>query len=292
MTVCSSSGRAHGAQVSGRKIVYCHTPARWLYQADRYYPASRPAAAALRLLGPRLRRWDAAAAAGADRYLANSHAVRERIADLYGIDAEVVHPPVDFAVEGEVRAVEGIEPGFVLCVSRLLSYKNIDAVTAAAAERPALSLVVVGTGPEAERLRALAPPNVTFLGSIDDPTLRWLYQSCAGLVAASFEDFGLTPVEAAGFGKPTAARPLGRLPRHHRRGHDRGVLRPAVGRSDRGRARPHGRHCVGPLRAGRPRPTLLARGVHLADGPGGGRRTGPALTAGDGPAPLRRRRGR
>src|ERR671923_1711210 len=32
VAVCSSSGWAHGARVRGRKVVYCHTPARWLYQ--------------------------------------------------------------------------------------------------------------------------------------------------------------------------------------------------------------------------------------------------------------------
>ena len=36
VVICSSSGWAHGARVEGRKIVYCHTPARWLYQSDRY----------------------------------------------------------------------------------------------------------------------------------------------------------------------------------------------------------------------------------------------------------------
>src|SRR5437588_3963985 len=35
VAVCSSSGWAHGAHVTGRKIVYCHAPARWLYQPDR-----------------------------------------------------------------------------------------------------------------------------------------------------------------------------------------------------------------------------------------------------------------
>ncbi len=55
------------------------------------------------------------------------------------------------------------------------------------------------------RLAQSSPSNVTVLGSVDDSTLRWLYRSCSGLVAASYEDFGLTPVEAAGFGKPTAA---------------------------------------------------------------------------------------
>jgi glycosyltransferase involved in cell wall biosynthesis len=46
---------------------------------------------------------------------------------------------------------------------------------------------------------------VTVLGNVSDANLRWLYESSTGLVAASYEDFGLTPVEAASFGKPTAA---------------------------------------------------------------------------------------
>ena len=32
--------------------------------------------------------------------------------------------------------------------------------------------------------------------------MRWLYANCAALVAASHEDYGLTPLEAAVFGKP------------------------------------------------------------------------------------------
>ena len=51
----------------------------------------------------------------------------------------------------------------------------------------------------------MAPSNVLLLGSVSDSQLRWLYANSAGLVAASFEDYGLTPLEAAAFGKPTAA---------------------------------------------------------------------------------------
>ena len=132
MAICSSSGWAHGARVTGRKIVYCHTPARWLYQADRYLDGqSRLSAAALSLLTPPLRRWDRRAAASAHRYLVNSHAVRQRVPDLYGIEAEVVPPPVDVDLAGTRTEVAGIEPGFMLCVSRLLPYKNVEAVTAA-----------------------------------------------------------------------------------------------------------------------------------------------------------------
>ena len=45
VTICSSSGWAHGARTTGRKIVYCHAPARWLYQPDSYlksFPRRRP----------------------------------------------------------------------------------------------------------------------------------------------------------------------------------------------------------------------------------------------------------
>jgi glycosyltransferase involved in cell wall biosynthesis len=43
------------------------------------------------------------------------------------------------------------------------------------------------------------------VGTADDDQLRWLYANCAGLVAASHEDYGLTPIEALAFGRPTAA---------------------------------------------------------------------------------------
>ena len=90
-------------------------------------------------------------------------------------------------------------------MSRLLPYKNVDVVVEALRRLPDLRLVVVGTGPEADRLAAGAPANVTFLGRVADDGLRWLYAASAGLVTASWEDFGLTPVEAAAFGRPTAA---------------------------------------------------------------------------------------
>jgi glycosyltransferase involved in cell wall biosynthesis len=206
VAVCSSSGWAHGASVRGRKVVYCHTPARWLYQTDRYLAGSSHwSATALSLITPPLRRWDRRAAASADRYLVNSTAVRQRVAELYGIEADVVPPAVDVEHRGPVEAVAGVEPGFVLCVSRLLAYKNVEAVVAAFSTLPHLRLVVAGTGPLYERIASAAPRNVTVLGEAGDPGLRWLYANSVGLVAASYEDFGLTPLEAASFGKPTAA---------------------------------------------------------------------------------------
>lgn len=205
VVVCSSSGWAHGTHVAGRKIVYCHTPARWLYQPDNYLRGRGIALrATARAVRPSLERWDRRAAASADRYLANSTVVADRIRRIYGLEAEVLPPPPALVPEGASEPVDQLEPGFVLCVSRLLPYKNLDAIVAAFTRLPEERLVLVGSGPEERALRALAGANVTLLGSVPDERLRWLYRESGALVAASHEDFGLTPLEAAGFGHPSA----------------------------------------------------------------------------------------
>jgi glycosyltransferase involved in cell wall biosynthesis len=206
VVVCSSSGWAHGARVEGRKIVYCHTPARWLYQPDRYLRGrGRLVRGAAGALQEPLKRWDRSAALSADLYVANSTVVAERIEVLYGIEAEVVPPPPALTPDGPMEEIDDLEPGFVLCVSRLLAYKNLDAVVRAMESLPAERLVVAGSGPDEPGLRAIAGRNTTFVGRVTDAGLRWLYANCRLLVAASHEDFGLTPLEAACFGKPTVA---------------------------------------------------------------------------------------
>ena len=205
VVLCSSSGWAHGARAEGRKLVYCHTPARWLYQADRYLQGRAVARLPLAALRRYLVEWDRRSAATADRYFANSTAVQERIRTLYGVESELLHPPHGLDPKGEQRPVSGVSPGFFLCISRLLPYKNVGAVVQAFRRLPHERLVVAGAGPEAARLHAMSTENVVFTGSVGDARLRWLYANCAGVIAASYEDFGLTPVEAAAFGKPCAA---------------------------------------------------------------------------------------
>jgi glycosyltransferase involved in cell wall biosynthesis len=186
-------------------VVYCHAPARWLYQGQRYLGSGRSGAKlALRMLRPYLLRWDRKAARSATRYLTQSTAVRDRIREAYGIEAEVLPAPYAMSPEGPTSSVAGLEPGFMLCVSRLLPYKNVEAACAAFADLPSQMLVVVGAGPGAQRLRRMVPRNVRVLGSVSDEQLRWLYANSSGLVAAGYEDYGLTPLEAAAFGKPAA----------------------------------------------------------------------------------------
>lgn len=212
--LASSTGWAHGYRGARRTVVYCHAPARWLYQRDRYLgPAEgsaahrarrRAAAAALGLLSPGLRRWDGAAARRADVYLANSTVTQRAIREAYGIEAEVLAPPPAMLPAGEERPLPGVDPGFLLCVARLLPYKNVDVVVAAA-QATGRELVVVGDGPDRARLEAQAAQRgrVHLLGRVDDATLRWVYRHASALVAASYEDYGLSPLEAGAFGRPS-----------------------------------------------------------------------------------------
>ncbi|MEY2420250.1 MAG: hypothetical protein QOI95_317 [Acidimicrobiaceae bacterium] len=204
VTICSSSGFAHGARTTGRKVVYCYTPARWLYDEATTYlaNASTLVKAGLKTAAPALRRWDRHAAGTADRFLTSSTAVARRIRDVYGINAEILPAPVPDLTQGHATPIADLAPGFVLCVGRLLPYKNVDVIMDAFGQLPGERLVVVGEGPEHERLEHLARSNTTLLGRVDDDELRWLYANSAGLVASSYEDYGLTPLEANAFGKP------------------------------------------------------------------------------------------
>ncbi len=207
VVLCSSSGWAHGIGGGAARVVYCHTPARWLYRPGDFAPGAM-SRAGLAITAPALRRWDRRQARGAARYLTNAPGIATRIRDVYGIDAEVLTPPPGLDPHGPREPVEGIGTGIVLCVSRLLPYKHVDVVVDAA-RRLERQVVVVGTGPEGDRLRASAPGNVRFLARTTDAELRWLYERAGVLAAPAEEDYGLTPVEAAGFGVPPVARAAG-----------------------------------------------------------------------------------
>lgn len=206
VVLCSSSGFAHGVRTNACKVVYCYTPARWLYDKAPAYLAGWPLGLRLacRVASPGLRAWDRRAAQSADQYLTSSPSVADDVLRAYNRNAIVLPPPVHVDPGGEQQPVAVGEPGFVLCVARLIAYKNVEAVVTSLRMVPGSTLVVVGGGPESVRLAATAPSNVTFVGRASEAELRWLYSNCVGLVSAAYEDFGLTPIEAAAFGKPVA----------------------------------------------------------------------------------------
>ncbi|MGI4894148.1 MAG: glycosyltransferase [Janthinobacterium lividum] len=198
--LASSSGWAHGLHARGPKIVYCHNPARWLYQPDDYFRAlPRPLRSALSAVMAPLRHWDRRAARTVDVYLANSTSVARRIQEAYGVQARVLHPPAGIDPDGAREPVAGLEPGFLLTVGRRRGYKNTELVCRAVQAVEGARLVAVGGLPAgqewSERIRGVR--------DISDAQLRWLYANCSAVVAMSHEDFGLSPVEGFAFGKPS-----------------------------------------------------------------------------------------
>lgn len=204
VVISSTSGWAHGIRTAPESIhiVYCHTPARWLYRANEHLGRSLGPALLTPLAGA-LRRWDRASANRADIYVANCENVRRRIRAVYGRDAEVIHPPVD---------VDWLDPQprgeRLLVLSRLLPYKRVDLLVRTAT-RFGLGLDVVGAGPSLPSLRAIAGPSVAFHGRVDENAKKELLEGCRALCVAATEDFGIAPLEANAAGKPVVAYAAG-----------------------------------------------------------------------------------
>jgi glycosyltransferase involved in cell wall biosynthesis len=183
-------------------ICYCFTPMRYVWDRyDDYFGPGRVGGLARLLIAPvarRLRAWDVRSSSRVDRFVADSAYVAGRIRRYYGREAAVILPPVD--TELFTPGADG-HAGYDLIVSALAPYKRIELALAAyrGTGRP---LKVVGTGPEAERLRAMAPAEAEFLGWVDDARLRDLYRGCRAVIMPGVEDFGIVPLEAMACGRP------------------------------------------------------------------------------------------
>jgi len=205
LVLSSSHAVAKGvrAPAGALHVCYCFTPMRYVW--DLYGDYFGPRAGGLtRALMPAvaawLRRWDRKTAAGVDHFVAISRFVADRIRRAYGRAAEVIYPPVDVS---RFRVDEG-PSDYYLVVSALTPYKRVD-LAVEAANRLGRRLKVVGTGPEAARLRALAGPTVELLGWRDDAETAELYARCRALLFPTLEDFGITPLEAMAAGRPVIA---------------------------------------------------------------------------------------
>lgn len=204
-TVISSS---HACAVDVRPrpdalhLCYCHTPMRYAWTPDNERDRAGGAkGVALRAMSRRMRRIDLRASQRPDAYIANSRAVRDRIARFYGREATVVHPPVDV---GDFDPTRDKEPGRFLWVHRLVAYKRPELVMEAFRGLP-YTLTMVGVGPLERRLRASLPPNVELRGWASRAELSDLYNRASGFVHVGDEDFGITMVEALAAGTPVVA---------------------------------------------------------------------------------------
>ncbi|MCM1981526.1 glycosyltransferase [Lyngbya confervoides] len=188
-------------------VCFCHNVTRFLWDTQNYLSEysnfrrmSTPISMGLKLM----RRADRRYAQTPDLYIANSSTVAERIRKYYGRQALVVNYPIDqrkFIFSAE-------KDDFCLVSSRMLSYKKID-VTIAAFNQLGWPLKVVGEGPESGRLRAMAKPNVEFLGYVPDAQRAQLMARARYVIVSALEDYGLVPIEANASGTPVICYGVG-----------------------------------------------------------------------------------
>ncbi len=203
LVISSSHAVAKGIRTrSAVHICYCHTPMRYVWDAEDDYPLSPLRRAVFGLVRPRLQKWDCEAANRVDHFVANSRFVRERIREYYGRDAEVIPPPVDTRFFTPSNAVA--REDFYLAVGALVPYKRFDIVVKAF-NKLDRRLVIAGTGPELKNLRNMARSNIDVRGWVANEELRSLYRRALGLVFAAREDFGMVTVEAQACGCPAIA---------------------------------------------------------------------------------------
>ena len=205
LVISSESGPAKGVitHPNAVHICYCHSPMRYLWDQYPTYRgnAGRLTRLAMSLMMPFLRVWDVASAARVDRFVANSSFIARRIAKAYRRESTVIFPPVDveaFTIAARPRR------DFYLCAGQLVPYKRVD-LAIAACNRLGRRLVIVGTGPETARLKAMAGPTVEFRGWASFEELQDLTRNCRALLFPGEEDFGIVPLEAMAAGRPVIA---------------------------------------------------------------------------------------
>lgn len=187
-------------------ISYIHSPIRYAWDLQHQYLRESRLDHGLKgwlakWLLHKIRLWDLRTANGVDHFIANSNFIARRIWKVYRREAEVIHPPVDVS-SFTLRADKG---DFFLTASRMVPYKKIDLIAEAFTRMPDKRLIIIGDGPDAERIRARAGSNVQLLGYQPFEVLRDHMQRAKAFVFAAEEDFGITPVEAQACGTPVIA---------------------------------------------------------------------------------------
>lgn len=183
-------------------VCYCHTPMRYAWEKkDEYIEGMGKFKKKLvKLLLHYMRMWDLMSASRVDYFIANSTEVKKRIEKHYKRDAIVINPPV----RCNMFNISNVDRDYFLVLSRLVKYKRFD-LAVEACSKLGKKLIVIGDGPEREKLEKLANENVTFLGRQPDEVVKKYLSECKALLFPGEEDFGIVPVEAQACGRPVIA---------------------------------------------------------------------------------------
>jgi glycosyltransferase involved in cell wall biosynthesis len=187
-------------------ICYCHSPIRYAWDMQGQYLKESGLEEGLkglivRYLLYKIRNWDYRTANGVDFFISNSDYIGRRIKKIYRRDSTTIYPNVnvdDFELHEK-------KEDFYLTASRMVPYKKIDLIVKAFKNMPDKKLIVIGDGPQMNKVRSITGNNINILGYQSFDVLRDHLQRAKGFVFAAEEDFGIIPVEAQACGTPVIA---------------------------------------------------------------------------------------
>ncbi len=186
-------------------ISYVHTPMRYAWdQMHTYLEKSTLSKIGfefpIRLMLYKLREWDFYSSQRLDYIISNSSFTSKRIKKYWGLESEVIHPPVDI----RRFKYEKVREDFYITLNRLVPNKRVDLLIRAF-NKLNLPLIIIGDGPERSKLEKISNSNIKFLRKISDSDVEKYMSRCKAFVYAGIEDFGIAPVEAMASGAPVIA---------------------------------------------------------------------------------------
>lgn len=201
IVISSSHAVAKGVKTNSKQlhISYCYSPMRYAWEsADEYLRGFKGSVA--KLFINYLRTWDLKSAENPDYIIAISNYIKERIKRIYKLDVPVIYPPVDTHLF-EI----GKKEDFYLIASRMVPYKKMDLAVRAFNKMPDKKLIVIGDGPEMNKIQSIAGSNIMLMGYQPFSVLKEHLMKAKAFIFTAEEDFGIIVVEAMACGTPVIA---------------------------------------------------------------------------------------
>lgn len=208
LIISSSYAVAKGVLVHTDQIhiCYCHSPVRYAW--DLYHQYLKEAglikglkSVIVKHVLHKLRIWDVISSNRVNYFVSNSNYIAHRIQKVYRREATTIYPNVDVCS----FLLEETKDDYYITCSRLVPYKKVDLIVKAFALMPDKKLVVIGDGPDMDKIKAITSKNVNLMGYQPFEVLLKKMQKAKAFIFAAEEDFGIASVEAQACGTPVIA---------------------------------------------------------------------------------------
>ncbi len=186
-------------------ICYIHSPMRYAWEPffdKRFKKIPVILKPVVSYLLHKLRLWDKKTSDRPDLYIANSTTTQARVKKYYGLNTEVLYPPVELS-NFKISNKED----YYLWVWRMVDYKKFDLIVNTFKELKNKKLILIWNGPERKKLEEISKDckNIKFIGRVSDKELNEYYSKAKAFILPQKEDAGIVQLEAMASGTPVLA---------------------------------------------------------------------------------------